>query len=184
MLCCAFLPGIIGQMPHETGSINEPGKMYFRHLTRESGLPSNNIRWISSDFLGYVWIATDNGVVRYDGLKMRVFQYVPGEAYSIAESAATVILQSQDSMIWIGTKNGISVFNPFNETFSNHQFITGDPAFFPGDWVASLYDDGNGYIWIGTNNGLIKKTMLLNISPCTGSTRVKVRLREKACFDG
>jgi len=144
------------QLPHQAHPLKQQEQLYFRHLTRDSGLPSGNVRWITCDFLGYMWIATDNGVVRYDGTEMKLFQYIPGSDHSIVESAATVILESIDSMLWIGTKNGISVYNPFRDSFSNFQFNPGEPNSFPGDWVLSIYDDHAGNIWIGTDKGLIR----------------------------
>ena len=41
--------------------------MHFSHLTRLNGLPSNRTRCVIQDFQGYVWIGTDNGLVRFDG---------------------------------------------------------------------------------------------------------------------
>ncbi|SDE74165.1 Signal transduction histidine kinase [Dyadobacter soli] len=44
-----------------------------RHFTAENGLPQNSIKAISMDSLGFVWMATENGLVRFDGAGFKVF---------------------------------------------------------------------------------------------------------------
>jgi ligand-binding sensor domain-containing protein len=43
------------------------------HITDENGLPQNSIRSIAQDQMGFVWLATEGGLVRYDGLNFKVF---------------------------------------------------------------------------------------------------------------
>ena len=43
------------------------------NYTTQAGLPSNNIYSITQDRLGYIWITTDNGLVKYNGYSYRVF---------------------------------------------------------------------------------------------------------------
>ncbi len=45
----------------------------FRHFTIEDGLPSNRIYKVLQDSTGFIWIATDNGLVRFDGVRFKVF---------------------------------------------------------------------------------------------------------------
>jgi signal transduction histidine kinase len=44
-----------------------------RHYTDENGLPQNSIKFIAPDKSGFVWLATENGVVRFDGQHFRTF---------------------------------------------------------------------------------------------------------------
>ncbi|WP_315822445.1 two-component regulator propeller domain-containing protein [Paraflavitalea speifideaquila] len=44
-----------------------------RHYTDENGLPQNSIKFIAPDKKGFVWLATENGLVRFDGQRFRVF---------------------------------------------------------------------------------------------------------------
>jgi len=149
---------ILAQLPHEV-FISDSDKMYFRSLTREDGLPSNVIRYATMDYTGYIWIATDNGLVRYDGSEMKVYKYTPGDSLSIVESSVTIIFQATDSILWVGTKNGLSLFNPMTGSFSNYQNKPDDPKSFPCKWILSFYEDEQGIMWIGTNEGLIKTDM-------------------------
>lgn len=48
-------------------------ELNFTHYTTENGLPSNNIRDIIQDSDGFMWFATDGGLVRLDGSSCKVF---------------------------------------------------------------------------------------------------------------
>lgn len=144
-----------GQLPHEVPGALEPKEIYFQNLTRKNGLPSNEVRCAVADFRGYVWIGTDNGLVRYDGTEMTVFQYVPGDPASLAGSTITALMESSDSLLWIGTKSGLSVYDPATARFFTYRH-NGNGDGFPCDWILSFLDDGKGNVWIGTNQGLIK----------------------------
>lgn len=54
----------------------------FRHITTSDGLAGNDVRNIIQDHKGYIWIATDNGVQRYDGSGFITFHHDPANAQS------------------------------------------------------------------------------------------------------
>lgn len=41
----------------------------FYHLTEEVGLPNNSVTSVMKDSYGYIWIATQDGLARYDGYR-------------------------------------------------------------------------------------------------------------------
>lgn len=53
-----------------TGSAQHP---YFYNLNNENGLPSNEVYQVRQDSFGYIWIACDAGLFRYDGLRFVAF---------------------------------------------------------------------------------------------------------------
>lgn len=143
------------QLPHELTDYQDNEELYFRHITREDGLPSNVVRCITQDFLGYMWFGTDNGLVRFDGSNMKIFQYVPGDSTSIKESAITALYESSDSLLWIGTINGFVIFNPFTARFENNKHNLSNSKTVPAVAVRSFWEDRDKTIWIATNNGII-----------------------------
>jgi len=152
-----FLVMTKGQTPdHEVPGVNRG--MYFSHLTRESGLPSDFVMDAVQDFRGYVWIATDNGLARYDGKNITVFQCHDGKLNTIVDNYVIILKESRDSMLWIGTRNGISIYNPFTATFRNFPFDLRAPGAFPCRFVRSFYEENNGTMWIATNDGLVQSS--------------------------
>jgi ligand-binding sensor domain-containing protein/two-component sensor histidine kinase len=132
----------------------ESESLYFNHITKADGLPSDVVRYIMQDFLGYMWIGTDNGLVQYDGHTMKVFKNNPQDPSTIAENKIYTIFQSSDSLIWIGTVNGFSVYNPMTERFSNFNSNPNNPNQFPQVMVGRFMEDNDGTIWIASSDGL------------------------------
>ncbi len=55
----------------------------FEHITIEDGLPENSVFCILQDHLGYLWLGTQKGLVKYDGYNMTVYQPNPDDTLSI-----------------------------------------------------------------------------------------------------
>ncbi|TVR42657.1 MAG: hypothetical protein EA394_02900 [Bacteroidia bacterium] len=127
---------------------------YFRHITRENGLPSNVVRFVTQDFRGYLWIGTDNGLVRYDGHQTRVFRNDPEDPASLSEDVIHTIYESTDSLLWVGTGRGFAVYDPYRETFTNYHARTNAGRWFPDVEITRFWEDEDGSIWIGSHNGL------------------------------
>ena len=96
--------------------------LYFDHLTRENGLPSNKVNSVIQDFQGFIWIGTTNGIARYDGHDMKIFRSIPGDASSLVDNTIFSIYQTSDSLIWIGTGNGLSTYDEKSHTLKNFPF--------------------------------------------------------------
>ena len=81
----------------------------FTHLTTDDGLPSNSIEVILQDRRGYLWFGTTgDGVVRYDGYEMKVYQHVEGDSTSLSSGEVRVIHESVDGLLWVVTTNGLN----------------------------------------------------------------------------
>ncbi len=113
----------------------------------KEGLPSNSITSMIQDNQGYIWIGTYEGLVRFDGVKFKIFNENFHE--KISSISTRIILQTSDNKIWIGTNgNGLLVLN--NSKFS---------AFYPelkNKPIRSLYETFDHNVWIGTTEGLFK----------------------------
>lgn len=55
-----------------------PDTARFQHFDLDNGFPSNNVYSVIQDKFGYLWFATDNGVVKYNGYSIRVFNTADG----------------------------------------------------------------------------------------------------------
>jgi signal transduction histidine kinase/ligand-binding sensor domain-containing protein len=74
----------------------------------ESGLPQNTVHAILQTHDGYLWLATEGGLVRFDGLKFTVYdsQNTP----ALHSNNIRVLLEDNQQALWIGTADGLTVF--------------------------------------------------------------------------
>jgi ligand-binding sensor domain-containing protein len=129
--------------------------MHFSHLTRENGLPSNRTRCVLQDFQGYVWIGTDNGLARFDGRNTTVFRPGLNDTTSVIDLCINALYETRDSMLLVGTVDGLSVYDPFSKTFTGYSCYFKGKAWFPVTNIVCFFEDPDGSIWIGTENGLV-----------------------------
>ncbi|MBQ4377632.1 MAG: HD domain-containing protein [Treponema sp.] len=116
--------------------------------TTEDGLPGMTVNEIIQDRKGYIYAATYDGVVRYDGVEFTVFSRTFNEKYDFA-SAHALILDSRDN-IWIGHNDeGVSCIKPDGEIikFTKENGLVNNK-------VNSICEDKNGNVWLGTAIGL------------------------------
>jgi signal transduction histidine kinase len=73
------------------------------HYTTENGLPQNSIKGLAFDALGYCWIGTENGLVKYDGIRFRLYEDYQDPPLS---ARVTFVKQGANKQILIGFEGG------------------------------------------------------------------------------
>jgi ligand-binding sensor domain-containing protein/signal transduction histidine kinase len=136
----------------------------FRRFTPESDEVSwrgNDIQAIHVDRQNIVWIGTNkSGLWRCEPrLLSRTgtfthYPHDPSNPKTIAGSHITAILKAQSGLVWVGTNNGLSMFDQINETASNFRKERGEETSLLDNNVLSLYEDRSGIIWVGTVEGV------------------------------
>jgi diguanylate cyclase (GGDEF)-like protein len=114
--------------------------------TNQTGLPQSSVRAIAQTVDGYMWFGTEEGLVRFDGIRFRVFDNRGGKG--LPDNYVRRLLVTHDGSLWIATRNAVSqyrdgVFRTFTQA----------DGLFPGD-VASLCEGNDGGLWIATGGGL------------------------------
>ncbi len=121
----------------------------FKLLNSSNGLPQSSIRAITEDQNGFLWLGTEGGLVRYDGINLKVYRNDFNNPNSLPENIVLALLVDSNNLVWIGTAgNGLSVFDPATENF--HSFSTG----ISGDVIKTLALTSSGDILVGAKNGL------------------------------
>ena len=122
-------------------------------ITKENGLPSNGAGSITKDENGFVWIATSQGLCRFDGVQIRTYKEGTDLKHSLYDNKITSILAVKNK-IWFGTSQGLSVLNTEDYTFKHYQFTANGKVDslkrrFDQN-VIVVYKDRGEKIWIGT----------------------------------
>lgn len=128
--------------------ISQVFDMRFNHLTKNDGLTHNSIQKIVRDSTGYIWIATEDGLNKYNGYKLVNFFADPSDSNSIISNflAEECFCDSEGNM-WFsyGRENGISRYKG-DEIFHNYKFVINDSIKAFG--TRQLIEDKNKNIWV------------------------------------
>ena len=89
----------------------------FKHYTTDNGLSQGSIYHIYQDRKGFIWLATWDGLNRFDGYQFTVFKPNLHDANSIKGSRISSILEDESGYIWVGTYEALNRYDP-----STHQF--------------------------------------------------------------
>jgi len=126
----------------------------FEHITVQDGLPENSVRQIIQDYQGFLWFATQNGLVKYDGYKFIVYNFNPLDSHSIGGRNIFSLYEDRSKIIWIGTEFGLSKYDREKNRFDNY---------FLGDnmqdryFIFSICEDDYGFLYFGSiGTGLYK----------------------------
>ena len=113
----------------------------------EDGLPQNSIQAMVQTNDGYVWIGTQEGLVRFNGLAFTVFNKSNTDA--IRHDDIRVLYQDRDETLWIGTYGG-GLVSYKNKQFTSYTVQSG----LSNNTITAILQDRRGGFWVGTNDGL------------------------------
>ncbi|RPD45174.1 ligand-binding sensor domain-containing protein [Paracnuella aquatica] len=119
----------------------------FRHLTTASGLASNLVNGAVQDRDGYLWVATLNGLQRYDGFNFLLFTHQPGSLSSLPANSIASLFADKQQQLWVITHNNdIGIFDTRKFRF-RRALVQGLP---PQTYFSAKYlfngGDGNLYL--------------------------------------
>lgn len=119
-----------------------------RQFSVLDGLPSNTINAMAEDRQGYLWLATRDGLARYDGVGFRIWRVGDGLPGNFVW---TVHVDAQDR-VWIGMRDaGLAMLDAERRRFRYYSRRT-DPRI-GDDTVWSLASTPDGAVWFGTALG-------------------------------
>ncbi|MCD8302255.1 MAG: response regulator [Prevotellaceae bacterium] len=120
-----------------------------RLFTASDGLSSSLINCILQDSRGNVWIATEEGLNRYDGVKITVYQHHPDDEHSIAHNYVRTIFEDQEGHLLVGTYCGVQLYDPATDTFSPLARLTDGTVY--QNFTTAILQRPDGELWVAGN---------------------------------
>ncbi|UCH15739.1 MAG: hypothetical protein JSV22_07170 [Bacteroidales bacterium] len=133
---------------------NQLKKLQFRHLTADDGLTSSSVNCILQDDKGFIWIGTDDGLNRYDGINFAGFRNDPADTNSLYDNLVLALKEDQEYNLLIGTAQGLSIYNKREDRFINYLTSKSSPLRGIVCTVRSIAVDYLDNLWLGTHIGL------------------------------
>ena len=122
----------------------------FAHYSVEEGLNARVFRQLAQDKYGFIWIATDNGLYRYDGHQFKGYFANPSTKFSLPNNDVSSISFDSKGNLWIGTWGGVARMEPESGLIKQIplNFVSGH------NLVQYVLADKNNRLWVATWLGL------------------------------
>ena len=125
-----------------------PARVY----TPADGLAAHIVGSVLADSRGFLWLATRDGLTRFDGYGFTTYTADDG----LPHRSVTSVLESRDGTYWVGTSGGLARFDPHGlrgsaEAPPLREIPLGGER---GTRVISLFESADGRLWAGTTTGL------------------------------
>lgn len=118
-----------------------------RVFDQDVGLPETLVAAVARTPDGYLWLGTRKGLVRFDGLKFRLFS--SDDTPALRSDWINTLFTDRDGRLWIGTLSGLAVLD-------GGRF---KPATLPPNLasksITAIYQDRAGTLWFGTDDGIV-----------------------------
>ena len=116
----------------------------------EEGLPQISALAIAQDRRGYIWVGTQSGLARFDGVRFEAF--TADDTPALPGIWVRALHAGRDGRLWVGTYKGLAV----HDGRSFHRVPAADPARWPALDIHALGEDGLGRIWAATPAGVFE----------------------------
>lgn len=131
------------------GLAGHPPANHFERFSLASGLSQSVVADVVQDCQGLLWLATQDGLNRYDGVSFVVYRHDPEQPRSLTDNKVNCLLTAPDGTLWIGTTGGLNRFRREHEQFDRYFFESGRSGREDDNWVRCLAATGDGRIWAG-----------------------------------
>lgn len=127
----------------------------FCHITEGAGLPNNSVTAVMKDSFGYIWVATQDGLARYDGYRFLSYG-VKEPLYRLKGNYAYTLCEDRQKRLWVGSDAGLDLIDlqtglsvPAADLGATSELSTLFNSF-----VRSVIQTTDGSIWVVTDKML------------------------------
>jgi signal transduction histidine kinase/ligand-binding sensor domain-containing protein/DNA-binding response OmpR family regulator len=130
----------------------------FHHLNTSHGLSSDNVFSIVQDSLGFIWIATSDGLNKYDGYTFKQYRHNHNDPssliYNPLNTNNSLFLDSQERL-WIISAKGVSRYLPGTDSFLNLIPDSSNVKEQGYNYITDICEGPNGTFYFSSTVGLI-----------------------------
>jgi ligand-binding sensor domain-containing protein/signal transduction histidine kinase len=157
----------------------------FDTFTVDDGLNHNQVNALAQDSLGFLWIATPDGLSRFDGYTFAQYRHDYADTISLPANFVSSLYVDRAGTLWAGTFNGLCRYDPaidgFIRVMLREQRQRDTDAFYS---VVNIHESADSTLWISTDRGVFLLRAGLHLpAPLTRPSGDPYRLRSPVtCF--
>lgn len=142
--------------------VGQPGQSSFVRYTTDQGLSNDYIKDVLKDHQGFLWVATMNGLNRFDSHGFRRFYYQEEQPDGLPDNYVKDLALAPDGSIWTSGNKGICRIDPVSLEFRRF-FLPENRDTLENDRTGPIVFDKKGRAWVSSAYALH------NFDPITGS---------------
>lgn len=117
--------------------------------TTDNELSSSLINSIYQDRRDYLWIATEDGLNKFDGVKFTIYKNRPNDPTTIKNNYVRSLFEDSKGRFWIGCINGLHLYDRATDNFKEVELFHGDSLITPH--ITSIIESKDNEIWMTTS---------------------------------
>ena len=150
---CLLIAGVLVSGVTATTMAADAPPLILEHLTTADGLPQGTVYTTLQDSQGFIWLGTEDGLVRYDGHELVRYAYARDARNALPGNFVYQIAEDGSHDLWVALKDaGLARWNRTSDSFSVWRHEVGNPQSLSSDAVRALATSPQGPIWIGTSD--------------------------------
>jgi len=127
----------------------------FKNFAASEKLSNTRVSDFFQDSYGFMWMATSDGLNRYDGKSVKIYKNIQGDAESLPDNDTDQIVEDSDRNLWVACFNSIGKLDRKTDKFKRYNLS--DLPFKSQPNVYSAMLDNEGRIWFSLSElGLIR----------------------------
>jgi len=114
--------------------------------------PYSSPKAIVKDKFGFLWVGTDDGLLKYDGYSYRLYKNDPNDNESISSGHIRSLLLDSNGILWVATTNGLNKYSYDRDTFITYKFNDQEQ-----NLIYQVFESTDKSLWIATKGGIKRK---------------------------
>ena len=130
----------------------------------DDGLSNSHINQIYQDSKGYIWIATENGLNKFNGYEFEVYSSVPNDSTSLHGNFVSYIYEDSCGLFWVATSNGLLRYDREKNNFFRWRIGDMDDLY-KERRTNFILEDRNNNLWISYPGNCLLRLDAKTLSP-------------------
>ncbi len=135
-------------------AFSQAPNLKFKQIGVDYGLSNSWIETVFQDYRGFIWIATRDGLNRYDGQQIKVYRNNLKDTSTISDNFIRCIYEDRQHNLWIGTANGLNMLNRNTDSFMRYKYDKSNSKSLSFNTISCIYQDKKNNLWVCTSVGL------------------------------
>ena len=159
IVACWLMLGLLGAMAGAGASAQVPESPHLRVLGPREGLPTGSVNALDRDSAGFIWIASTDGLARYDGNGFRVWRHEANDPRSLTGNWVQIVHVDGRDRVWASSEfGGLSMLDGRRDGF-RHWRKASTPGLGSDD-IFAIASRGD-ILWFGTGDaGLYRMSLI------------------------